>query len=270
MSGGFALPTIIREFNDVDDAGSTPVPCNDVPSQPQLVKQSAAYNLTLPSGPFDWYLRLRFDTAWYSPLPSLSTFSPLHVSLPYNQIPVGDQFALVPGALAPAFFSAYRAVESCDLDASWIPCSDCTASSVLWFNLLKTNTPFTPTDFPFLIVRSNEGGAVTFLRPLQLPCLILEKAGVARCTQIVMDRDFELCTKSFCNAFEDDEQRCEGGEDDKKQCKGSDAQIFPLSCNDYYILDRDSSYTVLSDDPVRASTHICQRLVHVCVLRARS
>ena len=70
---------------------------------------------------------------------------------------------------------------------------------------------------------------------------------MARCTQIVMDRDFELCTKSFCNALEVDSE----GE----QCETK--PIFPLSCNDYYVVDPDSSYTVLSDQAVRPSTHSC-------------
>jgi len=51
-------------------------------------------------------VRTRFDLAYLWPLPSLARFSPRFVHLPYTSMPVSDVFALVPRALAPAYFEA--------------------------------------------------------------------------------------------------------------------------------------------------------------------
>ncbi len=150
---------------------------------------------------FDWLVRARFDTGWYSAIAPAATFRADRVYVPiHTWNGVSDQLAIVPRHLARAYFDAASVFERCVADVGGGAIGDAVGArplrpawytpsllwqpeSILWRHLELEGVAFSRHTFPAALVRHGGGPSAsdsfaqcTELQPYALLSVFLDAA----------------------------------------------------------------------------------------------
>lgn len=141
---------------------------------------------------FDWLLRMRTDVLFLGPLPSLSSISPTTVHVPLGMVnpsvPVNDQLALVPRALANAYFDAVDDL-SCNTSKHSDVVHKFSDKTFLLERLRRKQAPVSRLDLGFVLLRAGIGAACWRLKSHKLTahwwpaCLNLSMTMPVYCVQ---------------------------------------------------------------------------------------